>query len=56
MNKIPCEHESMDDDGYAVDTWELIKDWHISGMGETIEQHYQCTICELVKREVYIHA
>jgi predicted RNA methylase len=53
---IQCEHETMDDNGYAVDSWVLIKDWHISGMGETIEQLYECPICRKLKREVYMHA
>ena len=53
--EVNCDHEILED-GYTVDAFELIKDWHISGMGETVEQHYQCTVCGKLKREVYIHA
>ena len=31
-------------------------DWHIAGLGETLERNFKCTVCNRSWREVYIHS
>ena len=36
--------------------YKAIDDWHIAGLGETLERNYKCEVCGKSWREVYIHS
>ena len=51
-----CKDDGIDSVDVCMQHREVVRDYHLAGLGETVEQVLRCTVCGRMWREVYIFA